>query len=50
MADDVQDMNEEDVPEVNEAAQDVNADVQEDEDSGSEGGAVDFDDWEPTLF
>lgn len=49
MADDVQDMNE-DVPDVNEAAPEANDDVPEDDDSSSSGGAVDFDDWEPTLF
>jgi len=50
MADDVQDMNEEDVPEVNEGAPEATDDVPDGEDSGSSGGAVDFDDWEPTLF
>ena len=44
MADDLQDMNED------EAAPEANDDVPEDDDSSSSGGAVDFDDWEPTLF
>jgi len=44
MADDLQDMNED------EATPEANDDVPEDDDSSSSGGAVDFDDWEPTLF
>ena len=49
MNEDVPDVNE-GVPDVNEAAPEANDDVPKDDDSSSSGGAVDFDDWEPTLF